>query len=127
MGNKILRPAELDPYSGFTDDQIGYLQEKFEILCDDNKLLSVQKIAEAYQCGRNEASKILNYIDFEGQGQVDFYEFTCAAASLHQNDDEALEFMYDLFTNGKKQLDSESFDSIYGTVFRYLKELNKIK
>lgn len=41
MGNKILRPAELDPYSGFTDDQIGYLQEKFEILCDDNKLLSV--------------------------------------------------------------------------------------
>ena len=41
MGNKTLRPEELDSYEGFTDNQIGYLQEKFEILCDDNKLLSV--------------------------------------------------------------------------------------
>ena len=45
MGNKILRPTELEPLSGFNDDQISYLQDKFEILCDDNKLLNLEKIA----------------------------------------------------------------------------------
>ena len=79
----------MEPFSGFADDQLSYLQEKFEILCDDNKLLSIEKISEGFQCSREEAGKILNYIDFEGAGEVDFYEFTCAAASLHQNDEEA--------------------------------------
>lgn len=45
---------------------------------------------DAFKCSREEAGKILSYIDFENQGEVDFYEFTCAAASLHQNDDDAL-------------------------------------
>ncbi len=35
------------------------------------------------------AQSILDYIDFEGKGEVDFYEFMCAAASLHQDDQEA--------------------------------------
>lgn len=34
MGNKILRPSELEPFSGFSDDQIGYLKDKFDLLCD---------------------------------------------------------------------------------------------
>jgi len=42
---------------------------------------------EAYQCDPDEAGRILRYIDFEGEGQVDFYEFKCAAASIHQNDE----------------------------------------
>lgn len=29
MGNKILRPSEMDPFAGFNDDQIGYLKDKF--------------------------------------------------------------------------------------------------
>jgi hypothetical protein len=33
MGNKILRPSELEPFSGFNDDQIGYLKDKFDLLC----------------------------------------------------------------------------------------------
>ena len=89
MGNKVLRPSELDPFAAFNDDQISYLQDKFEILCDDHKLLVSEKIADAFKTPQEQAIKILNYIDFEGQGEVDFYEFTCAAASLHQNDDEA--------------------------------------
>lgn len=90
MGNKTLRPNDIEPLSGFNDDQIGYLKDKFEILCDESKLLNVNKISEAFKCSRDEAAKILNYIDFENQGEVDFYEFTCAAATLHQNDDDAL-------------------------------------
>lgn len=34
MGNKILRPNDLEPFSGFNDDQIGYLRDKFELLSD---------------------------------------------------------------------------------------------
>lgn len=64
MGNKILRPTEMEPFAGFNDDQLSYLQDKFEVLCDDNKLLSVDKITEAYQCSREEATRILNYVDF---------------------------------------------------------------
>jgi Ca2+-binding EF-hand superfamily protein len=90
----------LEPLSGFNDDQLSYLKDKFEILCDETKLLSVDRIAEAFKCSRGEASKILSYIDFENHNQVDFYEFTCAAASLHQNDDDAFEFLYDLYGNG---------------------------
>lgn len=126
MGNKILRPNPIEPLSGFNDDQISYLKDKFEILCDESKFLNVNKIAEAYQCTREEASKVLNYIDFENHGEVDFYQFTCAAATLHQNDEEALEFLYDLYGNGD-ELDQHSFEQLYGTVFRYLKFLDLIK
>ena len=49
MGNKVLRPSELEPLAGFNDDQISYLKDKFELLCDANKLLSVEKISEALQ------------------------------------------------------------------------------
>lgn len=64
MGNKILRPSELEPLAGFSDDQISYLKDKFEMLCDERKLLSINEIAKAFMCSKEESAKILNYIDF---------------------------------------------------------------
>lgn len=29
MGNKVLRPSPIEPLSGFNDDQLSYLHEKF--------------------------------------------------------------------------------------------------
>jgi len=86
MGNKILRPTELEPFAGFNDDQISYLKDKFDLLSDDTQLLSVDKISAELNTTPEEAGKILHYIDFEGQESVGYYEFVCAAASLHQND-----------------------------------------
>jgi Ca2+-binding EF-hand superfamily protein len=94
MGNKILRPSELEPFSGFSDDQIGYLKDKFDLLCDEGQMLSIDKISSELMTSSEEATKILNYIDFSGEQSVDFYEFVCAAASLHQNDAEAREFIF---------------------------------
>jgi Ca2+-binding EF-hand superfamily protein len=73
-----------------------------------------------------EASKILNYIDFTGEQSVDFYEFVCAAASLHQNDAEAREFVFEIYADGK-EMTEDSFGQLFGTVFRYLKSLDIIK
>lgn len=56
---------------------------------------------------------------------MDFYEFTCAAASLHQNDEDALEFLYDLFGNGD-ELDQNTFKTIFTTIFKYLTFVNEI-
>ena len=89
MGNRVLRPSELEPFSGFNDDQIGYLRDKFDLLCDQSQMLSPEKISTELMTSQEEATKILNYIDFSGEQSVDFYEFVCAAASLHQNDAEA--------------------------------------
>ena len=41
MGNKDLRPYEHEPFSGFSDDQIVYLKDKYDQLCDENHILSV--------------------------------------------------------------------------------------
>ena len=49
-------------------------------------MLSVERISEELKTSPEEATRILNYIDFEGQESVDFYEFVYAAAALHQND-----------------------------------------
>lgn len=45
MGNKILRPTELEPFSGFNDDQISYLKDKFDLLCDESRMLSAEKMS----------------------------------------------------------------------------------
>lgn len=45
MGNKILRPSPIESLAGFNDDQLSYLNEKFEILCDEKKLLDSKRIA----------------------------------------------------------------------------------
>lgn len=34
MGNKTLRPDSMDPFAPFSDDQKGYLKEKYSTLCD---------------------------------------------------------------------------------------------
>lgn len=73
-----------------------------------------------------EASKIIRYMDFEGEESISYYEFVCAAASLHQNDGEAREFIFEIYANGK-EMDEGSFDQFFGTVFRYLKFLDIIK
>ena len=44
MGNKFLRPPEFEPNSGFNDDQISYLRDKFEILSENN-VLNVERIS----------------------------------------------------------------------------------
>ena len=64
MGNKSLRPSQFEPFSGFNDDQIGYLKDKYDHLCNENHELSVEKIAEELNATNEEATKILNYIDF---------------------------------------------------------------
>jgi Ca2+-binding EF-hand superfamily protein len=102
MGNKILRPTELEPFAGFNDDQISYLKDKFDLLADENQLLSVEKIASELQTTPEEAGRVLLYIDFDGQEAVSYYEFVCAAASLHQNDGEAREFIFEIYASGKE-------------------------
>lgn len=87
MGNKILRPDPLDQFAPFNDDQKVYLRDKYDNLCDEKtKRLSADKISAELQTTREVADNILQYIDFEGKGEVDFYEFMCAAASVHQDD-----------------------------------------
>jgi hypothetical protein len=88
--------------------------------------LSVGKIASELHTSPEEASKILNYIDFEGKEEVDFYEFVCAAASLHQNDGEAREFIFDIYSVAG-QMDEQCFCQFYATVFNYLEQLTLIK
>lgn len=54
---------------------------------------------------------------------MDFYEFVCAAASLHQNDAEAREFIFEIYADGR-EMTEESFNLLFGTVFKYLKSLD---
>lgn len=54
---------------------------------------------------------------------MDFYEFVCAAASLHQNDAEAREFIFEIYADGR-EMTEDSFNLLFGTVFKYLKSLD---
>lgn len=51
---------------GFDDKQLLYLAEKFELVSNESGFVEAAKLAEAYQCDPEEATRILRYIDFEG-------------------------------------------------------------
>lgn len=112
MGNQILGKRPSDFVRGFSEAQVQYLREKFEILRDDKGLLSKQKFQEAYRCPEPIAAKAIRFVDFSENGQVDEYEFICAVAALCNTSLSRLAAMlFEILSDRKDRLDQATLET----------------
>jgi hypothetical protein len=79
MGNEVLGEADNDK---FRKSQLDYLAAKYRIICDEQGMLDVERLAAAYKCTKMEAESLYNIMDYSGTRRVDFYQFKCTAANF---------------------------------------------
>ena len=109
MGNEILGRRSSTFFKGFTEAQVQYVRDKFEVLRDDKGLLSRAKFMDAYRCSEAFATKAIKFIDFTENGQVDEYEFLCGIAALCNADFAKLtDMLFQILTGGKEKLTETS-------------------
>ncbi|EGR30797.1 hypothetical protein IMG5_123400 [Ichthyophthirius multifiliis] len=111
MGNKILGDFRKSRYKGFNQDQLNYIKDKFQLLCDDNGYLCKENLAIIYKCSISQAQKLIMFLDLDGSQNADFYKFCCGAALLCQNNlTEKANILYNIFNY--RQADNVVFEEL---------------
>lgn len=118
MGQEISLNKALDPklkaftkYLSFTAKYVESIKEKFELICNDDLGLDLEKFMQLLRIKndqKSDAEAVFSLFDLDGSRNIDSYEFLCALALMSQATlQEKAQIIFNLYDFDRSQIISQ--------------------